>query len=194
MGDEMEVSQDVLDLNPELAEILRARGGKPKPRNNGESSPSKRGQRKTKGKGGGGKKKTTYTEQPDLEAEFLNQWGILQKWMEQQHGLTIPDPEKEHRFYGSKKQWRVPRRFDFAWPDMMLVVEIEGGTWVKGAHVRGARFTRDAIKYNEAAIAGWTVLRFSSDMVGDWQPYKHVQEWMLVRVDMIRKAYGDKRE
>jgi hypothetical protein len=54
-------------------------------------------------------------------------------------------------------------RFDFAWPDQKVAVEIEGGIWRpsgKGAHTGGAAVTRDAEKSNAAQLAGWMVLRF----------------------------------
>jgi very-short-patch-repair endonuclease len=44
-------------------------------------------------------------------------------------------------------------------------VEIEGGTHNRGRHTRHAGFESDAEKYNEAAIMGWLILRFTTDMV-----------------------------
>lgn len=49
----------------------------------------------------------------------------------------------------------------------MVAVEIEGGTWVSGAHGRGVHFESDAEKYDEAAILGYRVLRFTNKMVED---------------------------
>jgi hypothetical protein len=46
-----------------------------------------------------------------------------------------------------------------------LAVEIEGGVWVRGRHSRGAGLTADCVKYNEAAILGWTVIRCTSAQV-----------------------------
>lgn len=74
----------------------------------------------------------------------------------------LPAPEAEYRF--------APRRrfrFDFAWPDYMAAVEIEGGTWSGGRHTRGAGYEADCIKYNIATLKGWRVLRFTSGMLGD---------------------------
>jgi very-short-patch-repair endonuclease len=67
---------------------------------------------------------------------------------------------REHQFDAARR-WR----FDFAWPDLMVAVEVEGGQWV-GGH-GGSRFRKDAEKYNEAAIQGWMVLRLTTDMVDD---------------------------
>lgn len=74
----------------------------------------------------------------------------------------LPSPETEYRFDPSRR-WR----FDFAWPDRKVAVEVEGGTWTGGRHVRPAAFENDCVKYAEAAIAGWRVLRVTGDMLDD---------------------------
>jgi very-short-patch-repair endonuclease len=57
-------------------------------------------------------------------------------------------------------------RFDFAWPDIKIAVEIEGATeFGKSRHSRGAGFEQDASKYNRAAELYWRVFRFSTAMV-----------------------------
>lgn len=71
-------------------------------------------------------------------------------------------PELEYRFHPTRR-WR----FDFAWPDLLLAVELEGGTWASGRHTRGPGFEKDCEKMNEAAILGWHVLRFTTNMVDD---------------------------
>jgi very-short-patch-repair endonuclease len=69
---------------------------------------------------------------------------------------------REHRFHPTRK-WR----FDFAWPALLLAVEVEGGSWTGGAHNRGAHFESDAVKYSEAAVLGWRIIRVTTDMVDD---------------------------
>lgn len=61
------------------------------------------------------------------------------------------------------KDWR----FDLAYPDRMLAIEVEGGTWVGGRHVRGEGYREDCIKYNQAELLGWRLLRFTTDMIRD---------------------------
>ena len=70
----------------------------------------------------------------------------------------LPEPTAEFRFH-PKRKWR----FDFAFIENRIAVEIEGGVWNKGAHVRPVHFLSDMEKYNEAAILGWKVLRFESN-------------------------------
>jgi very-short-patch-repair endonuclease len=72
----------------------------------------------------------------------------------------LPTPERELTFH-PQRQWR----FDLAWPAAMVAVEIDGGIWSAGRHVRPKGYEDDARKCNEAAVAGWTVLRVTGGMV-----------------------------
>lgn len=42
---------------------------------------------------------------------------------------------REHRFHPARR-WR----FDFAWPELLFAVEVEGGIWTGGRHNRGSGF------------------------------------------------------
>jgi len=72
----------------------------------------------------------------------------------------LPAPVRQYKFLPHRRF-----RFDFAWPEQKVYVELEGGTWIGGRHVTGAGYRRDCEKYNEAALNGWVGLRFTSDMV-----------------------------
>jgi hypothetical protein len=72
----------------------------------------------------------------------------------------LPAPEREFLFH-SKRKWR----FDFAWPDLLIAVEVEGGIWTGGRHVRGSGYEGDCEKYNTAQMEGWMVLRFTPGML-----------------------------
>ncbi len=84
-----------------------------------------------------------------LEQSILNQ--IMQA------GLV--EPEHEYPTGHGKT------RFDFAWPELRLAVEVEGGTWARGRHSRGAGYAQDVKKYNAATVAGWWVIRVTGDMI-----------------------------
>lgn len=74
----------------------------------------------------------------------------------------LPAPVQEHRFHATRR-WR----FDLAWPDRMIAVEVDGGVWSGGRHTRGAGFVGDCEKANEATAMGWRVFRFPTPHVSD---------------------------
>ena len=47
----------------------------------------------------------------------------------------------------------------------MILVEVEGTVYLQGRHTRGAGYTADCEKYNEAQILGFMVLRFTPEQV-----------------------------
>jgi len=88
------------------------------------------------------------------------------------HNLT---PEREYKFCEGRKF-----AFDFAWPERLIAVEIEGGTsFGKSRHSRGNGFETDCVKYNIAARLGWKVLRYSTAMVIKGQAITDVLEVVL---------------
>ena len=70
------------------------------------------------------------------------------------------NPTPEYKFAPERK-WRA----DFAFPENMLLIECEGGTFSGGRHTRGIGFQKDCEKYNAAAEAGWTLLRYTKAMI-----------------------------
>ncbi len=68
--------------------------------------------------------------------------------------VGLPAPVREHRFHPVRR-WR----FDYAWIDHKVALEVEGGVWTGGRHTRGAGFVGDMEKYNAAVVAGWRVVR-----------------------------------
>jgi len=59
------------------------------------------------------------------------------------------------------KNWR----FDFAYPDLMFAVEVEGGGGAHGRHTRGKGFADDLIKYGEGLRLGWTIYRCDGALI-----------------------------
>ena len=85
---------------------------------------------------------------------------------------------REYRFSPDRKF-----RFDFAIPERMIAIEVEGGIWSGGRHTTPQGFLRDIVKYNLAVCSGWKVLRFTSDMVEAYIP-----------VPMVLALLGEERD
>ena len=84
-----------------------------------------------------------------LESRFLLLWRVAQG----------PPLEREVRFHTSRR-WRA----DFAHMGSRTLIEIEGGILIPGGgrHNRGGGYAKDAEKYLEAVLAGWTVIRLTA--------------------------------
>jgi hypothetical protein len=110
--------------------------------------------------------------------------------------------EREYRFSPLGSTWRhfkstegkrrwtfeqtaKPRlwRFDIAFPAAKIAVEIQGGTFIAGAHSRGASQTGDNLKLIYAQLEGWTVLFADAPMIRAG-----------VAADLIRQAIGKLNE
>jgi very-short-patch-repair endonuclease len=85
----------------------------------------------------------------------------------------LPEPTRELRF-APPRRWRL----DFAWPEHMLALEVDGGTWTGGRHTRPAGFEADAEKLNTAIVLGWRVLRATGAMVKDGRALQWVEDAM----------------
>lgn len=57
-------------------------------------------------------------------------------------------------------------RWDFAFPDARLLVEVQGGLWLpKSAHTWGAGLRRDYEKHNAASLVGWRIIYVTREMI-----------------------------
>lgn len=105
----------------------------------------------------------------DKSGLFLANWRILAR--------DLPEPVAEYTFAASiGRKWR----FDWAFVDDRIAIEIEGNAWgVAG----GGRHMQDSDldKYNHAALMGWAVFRFSPGML---------RRDPAGCIDMIRQALG----
>jgi hypothetical protein len=93
----------------------------------------------------------------------------------------LPAPVTEHLFAKEAigRRWK----FDFCWPAFMVAVELEGLVMRQlydaprpganrvlvsyGRHTTITGFCEDSEKYGNAAILGWTVMRFAQPQVRD---------------------------
>ena len=80
---------------------------------------------------------------------------------------------REHRFH-PQRRWR----FDFAWLDRMIALEVDGGIWIQGRHNRPSSMEANMEKHNEASILGWKTLNVSGAMVGDGRALAFVERIM----------------
>lgn len=107
----------------------------------------------------------------DLERAFLTYWRTL--------APDAPEPVREYRFHPSRR-WR----FDCAWVEQRVAVELEGGSWSGGRHVRGAGYRGDCEKQNAALELGWRCYRVTSEMLADDPAgivgmIRHALDWRL---------------
>jgi hypothetical protein len=78
----------------------------------------------------------------------------------QAHGL--PEPQPEFQFHPTRG-WRA----DYCWQAQKIIIEIDGGVWTGGRHVRGQGFIEDQRKLNAATLLGYRVLRYTPDRLGE---------------------------
>jgi very-short-patch-repair endonuclease len=77
---------------------------------------------------------------------------------------------KEYRFH-QQRRWRI----DYAFPEIKLAIEIEGGIWIKGRHINPMGFKKDMEKYNALVEFGWYLLRYEPKKI-DYSQIKRVYE------------------
>jgi len=101
---------------------------------------------------------------------------LEQKLLFQIRAMGLPEPEREYRAIKGRMF-----RFDFAWtePHHRLLVEVNGGNWVRGRHARPLGLKNDYEKLNLAMLAGWRVMQFDTGMVENGEA-----------LEMIAKALG----
>jgi len=102
-----------------------------------------------------------------LEEDFLAKWRLL----------GGPALEAEYLF-DAIRDWRA----DFAHVPSRTLIEIEGGIYSGGRHVRGKGYEDDCKKYNAATMQGWRVIRLTAAML---QPdvIERVIQFVTGRVD-----------
>jgi very-short-patch-repair endonuclease len=97
----------------------------------------------------------------------------LEEQMAQQIALAgLPKPEREFKAIPGRKF-----RFDFSWAKFGLLVEVQGGTWGKGAHSTGQGINRDTEKLNLATIEGWRVMQFTGDQIREGKALRWLQSF-----------------
>lgn len=80
-------------------------------------------------------------------------------------------PIREYRFHPIRR-WR----WDFAYPESWVAVELDGAIWVSGRHARGSGILSDMDKYNAGLLLGWKPFRFSASHVKSGEAIQTILE------------------
>ena len=83
-------------------------------------------------------------------------------------------PTQEYKFH-PERRWL----FDYAFPERLLAVEVEGGIYNGKAHGSISGIKRDIEKYSEAAAYGWRIVRVLPEDIGKKKT-----------IDLIFRAYN----
>lgn len=67
-------------------------------------------------------------------------------------------------------------RYDFACTSKRILVEIQGGTYSKGAHARPLGIARDYLKCNLAQRHGWRIYQFDREMITNGTAVQFIAE------------------
>jgi hypothetical protein len=106
--------------------------------------------------------------------------------------IGVPPPVAEYKFCADRR-WKV----DYAWLDVQLIVEIEGGVWIGarkkkdgsyskwsgGRHNHPVGYIKDMEKYNKMAELDWVKLSYQPNKV-DYDQIKKVYERLKNNADL----------
>lgn len=98
------------------------------------------------------------------ELKFISEWEKFTQLPLQSELKIIP----KRRF-----------RFDFGYLPSKVLIEINGGNWIRGRHVRPASINNEYEKYNLAVAHGYVVFTLSPEMI--------TEQWLQIIVDTIYK-------
>jgi hypothetical protein len=93
--------------------------------------------------------------------------------MERLAEAGLPTPTREFPFALSRGR---KFRFDAAWIEERVAIEVQGGTWTKGAHSSGKGLRRDFQKQNLAVVLGWRVLFCDGEMIRNGEIVETVKQ------------------
>ena len=109
------------------------------------------------------------------EDTFLKAW--------EEHGISV-HPIRQHTIEGIESDAGNLRKFDFAWPDYKLIVEIDGFGWghsTKKQKAEGAQKARDAV------CLGWIVLHFTTACINSKEKQRLAVETVKYVMSLSRR-------
>ena len=115
----------------------------------------------------------------------------------QLRALKLPGCEREYRLFahhvglGPEIKQRLKDagfkdfRFDFAFPEQKLLIEIQGGAWMAGktGHTSGSGFSRDIKKAHDAMTLGFNVYACDGALIKSGQAVELIEKL----VNQLRK-------
>lgn len=109
-----------------------------------------------------------------LEEPFWKAWQERHKHIQAHPEFGVPVEALDEQYMQPALQYQfVPTRFwrlDFAWPSVMVAVEMDGGVSMRrgavalSSHVSPVGYARNMHKANAAQSLGWIVLRYTGYM------------------------------
>ena len=87
-----------------------------------------------------------------------------------------PYVDDKQTFHATRK-WR----FDFAWPEEKVAIEIQGGIHSQGRHVRPEGYEEDCHKLNEAQLHGWIELYVTAKQIRDGSAIRYLKRALDMR-------------
>lgn len=90
------------------------------------------------------------TKRTELEDELAIQYKLAR----------LPEPEREYCAIPGRKY-----RWDFAFVGQKVLVEVQGGIWIKGGHSTGTGILRDCEKLCLAESNGWHCLSVVKEQI-----------------------------
>jgi len=86
--------------------------------------------------------------------------------------VDLPSPIFEFRFDTDRKF-----RADLAYPMRDLLIEINGGAWIRGRHIRPVGYLRDMEKLNLAAMKGYFVLQYTPQQIRSGEAFWEIKKF-----------------
>ena len=94
---------------------------------------------------------------------------------QQIRALKLPEPVRQYRPVKDRKF-----QVDFAWPELGLIVEVEGGAYMdRGAHGWGKPLEDNYRRHNRLKLEGWLLLQYSTEMVKSGEAIRAIEEYFL---------------
>ena len=92
----------------------------------------------------------------------------------------LPAPALQYRIIPGRQF-----RWDMAWSEIdgrpvRVCIEVQGGVWSGGSHVRGSGVQRDCLKASMAAALGWRCLPVTREMIESGQAVELIAQALEV--------------